>query len=99
MTKELRERTRLGFKPRYTPYYIDHGHLGRKFVFWSVFILLLPFGLMTVAANVIGRFGEWLDSFAGAPVYRLRAWSHPCIYGGRQKLPAPELSDEWEAKS
>ena len=93
MTRELKERRYPDGRPR-TPKRIDRGHYGRKAVFWTVLVLVVPLGLIQLAAHYVD---EGLDHI-GAYVSRLRVWSHPCLYGRMPKRPAPELSDDWKAR-
>lgn len=93
MTREIRPRSYPDGRSR-TPKYIDHGHTGRKVVFYTVCVLVVPLAFTQALAN---RIDEALDT-VGHWVNRLRVWSHPCLYAPRPKRPAPELSPDWKAR-
>ena len=73
MTREIRYTDRHG-KSLSTPKRIDHGHLGRKAVFYTVMILMVPLGLLQVAAHYLD---EVLDAVGTA--YRPSARSGPTL--------------------
>lgn len=58
----------------------DQGHYGRKAVYWGLIVLIFPVILINLAADLAGRFGEWLDLAAGTLVARVRIWANPCLY-------------------
>jgi hypothetical protein len=82
--------------PRRNGVYIDRGHTGRKVVFWAVALTAgYPLGLLQVAAV---KLNDLLEAVSG-PFWRLREWSHPCLYKRLPRRPAPELAPDWKARN
>lgn len=76
MTREIRQ---LGDGK--TPKYIDHGHVARKAVFYTVCVLVTPLTATQALVVVL----NWLFGLTEKWISRLGVWSHPCLYAPRRK--------------